>query len=234
MFIAPRDDEVIEARASAAPGTSCSRSATPPRLPRWCSALLAHRAVRGHHPRLRVARAAWRSTGPTTRGMTSPAFSMITGVAVADVLAREVVRVVQRRQRDGGPGHAARARARQTAWPRRCARCSPRSCSSVVVACCAGYLKAVAQRGNFEVVPRRARRARSFSLMTTPSVSKGSVCRLLAPLLAEREHRVDAVASAPVRLHRTAPRAQRLQHRGMGGSFCSVFRGYRCQAPTTT
>ena len=50
--------------------------------------------------------------------------------------------------------------------------------SSVVVACCAGNLKAVAHRGNFAVAPSVSRSARSSTLMTTPSVPKSSVWRL--------------------------------------------------------
>ena len=49
---------------------------------------------------------------------------------------------------------------------------------SVVVACCAGNLNAVAQRGNFAVAPSVSRSARSSTLMTTPSVSNSSACRL--------------------------------------------------------
>jgi hypothetical protein len=52
--------------------------------------------------------------------------------------------------------------------------------SSLVVACCAGNLNAVAHRGNFAVVPRRSRSARSSTFTTTPSVSNSSVCRLSA------------------------------------------------------
>ena len=51
---------------------------------------------------------------------------------------------------------------------------------SVVVACCAGNLKAVAQRGNFAVAPSRSRSARSSTLITTPSVSNSSAWRLSA------------------------------------------------------
>ena len=40
-----------------------------------------------------------------------------------------------------------------------------------VVTCCAGNLKAIAHRGNFEVVPRRSRSAIVLTLITTPSVS---------------------------------------------------------------
>ena len=43
-----------------------------------------------------------------------------------------------------------------------------------------GNLKAVAQRGNFAVVPRRSRSARSSTLTTTPSVSNSSSRRLSA------------------------------------------------------
>ena len=53
--------------------------------------------------------------------------------------------------------------------------------SSRVCACCAGNLNAIAQRGNFEVVPSRSRSARSSTLMTTPSVSNSSVCRRSRP-----------------------------------------------------
>ena len=53
--------------------------------------------------------------------------------------------------------------------------------SSFVCACCAGNLNAVAQRGNFAVVPSRSRSARSSTLMTTPSVSNSSVAPPVAP-----------------------------------------------------
>ena len=52
--------------------------------------------------------------------------------------------------------------------------------SSLVCACCAGNLKAVAQRGNFAVRPSFSRSARSSTLTTTPSVSKSSVRRCSA------------------------------------------------------
>ena len=72
----------------------------------------------------------------------------------------------------------------------------------------AGNLNAIAQRGNFEVAPRRSRSARSSTLMTTPSVSNSSVVPLVLPVVAEREQRLDAVAALPVRLDRQPPPAQ--------------------------
>ena len=51
---------------------------------------------------------------------------------------------------------------------------------SRVCACCAGNLNAVAHRGNLAVAPRRARSARSSTLITTPSVSKSSASRFSA------------------------------------------------------
>ena len=53
-------------------------------------------------------------------------------------------------------------------------------CRTLVCACCAGNLNAVAQRGNFAVAPSRSRNVISSTLMTTPSVSKSSVRRLSA------------------------------------------------------
>src|SRR5687768_18363886 len=45
---------------------------------------------------------------------------------------------------------------------------------SFVVFCSAGNLKAIAERGNLLVAPRRRRWAYESTLMTTPSVSKAS------------------------------------------------------------
>ena len=44
-------------------------------------------------------------------------------------------------------------------------------CRTRVVACCAGNLTAMAQRGNFEVLPARRRSSGSLTLTTTPSIS---------------------------------------------------------------
>ena len=94
-------------------------------------------------------------------------------VAEPDVLARDLVGVVQRGHWRWSTRPAAPARARPPASPRRCARPAARCPSSRVVACCAGNLKAMAQRGNFDVVAqplaigervhldRRRRRSRS-------------------------------------------------------------------------
>ncbi len=73
--------------------------------------------------------------------------------------------------------------------------------SSRVVACCAGNLKAIAQRGNFSVAPSRSRAARSSTLMTTPSVSKSRPWRASAQSRADRRR--------PPRCRRSAPSAAR-------------------------
>ena len=71
--------------------------------------------------------------------------------------------------------------------------------------------------------PRSRRSARSSTLITTPSVSNPSDRRRVLPLAAEVDHRVDAAALAPVRLHRTSPRTQQFQHARMRGRRrCSI------------
>ena len=87
---------------------------------------------------------------------------------------------------------------------------------SSVVTCCAGNLNAVAQRGNLDVDPSRLRSDSASSLTTTPSVSNPSVRRRSRHSSQNVEHLLHALAALPVRFDGQAPRAQGLEHFGVG------------------
>ena len=161
--------------------------------------------------------------GPTTRGITSPAFSMMTGSpgrmslrTMSSGLCSVAIEIVDPATTVGSriaKGVAAPVRPIFTSM-----RCS------IATFCSAGNLTATAHRGNFDVKPRRSRSARSSSLTTTPSVSNSSVARRSrhssqkATTASMPSHRL------PVRLDRTSPGLQRPQQVGMGGHFLSCVR----------
>ena len=127
-----------------------------------------------------MARDDWRrpgSAGPTTRGITSPAFSMITGSPgrmslrmMSSGLCSVAIEMVDPATTVGSSiANGVAAPVRPMLISMRC---------SIAIFRSAGNLNAVAQRGNFEVYPSFSRRAGSFSLITTPSVSNASEPRL--------------------------------------------------------
>ena len=195
----------------AAPGTTCSRSARR-LLPRRA-------AARSRTPGTSSASPTASSRGGRRLehrrddlGMTSPAFSITTRVAsrrslraMSSALCSVAIEIVEPARNTGSStAYGVTAPVRPTFTS---------IFSSVVCACCAGNLNAVAQRGNLAVVPSRSRSARSSTLTTTPSVSNSSSRRFVGPLAAERDDLVDAVAAPPVRLDRQAPVAHRRQQR---------------------
>ena len=182
----------------------------------------ADRARRRHHPRLRESGRSQRSRiGSTTFGITSPAFSMMTRSpsrmslrATSCALCSVAIEIVEPARNTGS------STANGVTAPVRPTLTSIRS--SRVCACCAGNLKAIAQRGNFAVAPSRSRSARSSSLMTTPSVSNGESWRAVRPLVAERD--------APRRCRRSAasaarPAAPRRAQRRRACRLCEAARG---------
>ena len=85
-------------------GSRWRRSGTPPRRPRarrGCRSSDSARASR----RARTTRGAATGTGPTTSGITSAGLVHDDRVALAHVLAADLVRCVQRGAGDGGAGH---------------------------------------------------------------------------------------------------------------------------------
>ena len=206
MFIAPREAKCSRPRCSLAGHDVFSQrqTASSSSRCRWRCRSSGH--VVGHLPRHRVGR-------PAAEHRTDDARNDVAGllddhgVALADVLARDVVGVVQRGHRDRRAGHEHRlehGERRHRAGP---ADVDLDLRSSRVVFCSAGNLNATAQRGNLLVVPSALRRSTSFSLTTTPSVSKSSVAALLGPLGAERDHLVDARRSAASAIPPAGPTA---------------------------
>ena len=113
-------------------------------------------------------------------------------VALADVLAGDVVGVVQRghRDRSSPPTNTGSSMANGVTAPVRPTFTA--ICFSSVVFCSAGNLNAIAQRGNLLVVPSARRRSSASTLITTPSVSKSSVAPLLGPF-ARRTRRASSM-----------------------------------------
>ena len=113
--------------------------------------------------------------GATIFGMTSPPFSSTTVSpsrtsfrATSSALCSVAIEMVEPASRTGSSSaYGVTAPVRPTLTRMR---------RIFVCACCAGNLNAVAQRGNFAVVPSRSRSARSSTLTTTPSVPKSRVC----------------------------------------------------------
>ena len=157
--------------------------------------------------------------GATTRGMTSPAFSMTTVSpsrmslrAMSSALCSVAIEIVEPATNTGSStAYGVFAPVRPTFTSIR---------SSFVCSCCAGNLNAVAHRGNFAVVPSRSRSARSSTLIDDAVGVELELVALLGPVVAERDDRVDALARAPVRLDRQAPRSHRAEHLGVT-SACS-------------
>ena len=202
--------------AAAAPGTTCSRSAR--RLP------LRRAAARCRTPGSRSASPTAReSGGPQAQDRRDDLRDDVAGLLDHDAYRPRGCPCARRPRRcAASPSRSSSRRANtgsSTAYgvtaPVRPTLTS--ICSRLVCACCAGNLNAVAQRGNFAVVPSRSRSARSSTLMTTPSVSNSSVCRVVGPFLAEGDHRVDALAPPPVRFDRQTPlRACAVERLGCG------------------
>ena len=168
----------VRARAAALPGTRRSRSARPPLLPRGAGRCRTP-DTSSASPTARESAGRLLSTGPTTRGMTSPAFSTMTVSparmslrAMSSALWSVAIETVVPPTKIGSStanGVTAPVRPTLTAI----------SFSSVVF-CSAGNLNATAQRGNLLVVPSLRRRSSASTLMTTPSVSKPRPRRLSA------------------------------------------------------
>ena len=117
-------------------------------------------------------------------------------VADPDVLAGDLVGVVQAGPLDGRAGQRDRASGRRPASA--CRSCRPgRVMPTIfVTACSASYLNAITQRGLLLRVPSRSRWPRSSTLMTRPSVWKSSVFRRSAQRLGVLDHLVDRVVDA--------------------------------------
>ena len=98
-------------------------------------------------------------------------------VADADVLAREVLLVVQRRQLHGDAADVDRLERARTGAGRRTCRRSTRSRCSVVTAVVGGNFQAIAQRGSRPTTPSRRCSSKSSTFTTTPSISKSSAPR---------------------------------------------------------
>ena len=99
MFIARRDAKCSRLRRSRAGHAVFTHRQTASSSGR-CSAAAAARALRRASATARRSGPRRESTGPTTFGMTSPPFSMMHVVAGADVAARDLLLVVQRRHLD--------------------------------------------------------------------------------------------------------------------------------------
>ncbi len=119
---------------------------------------------------------AWRSagrsasTGPTTSGITSPALRTTTTSPGRTSLARtwsSLCRVATCTVEP--PTNTGSSWAKGVAFPVR--PIDTRISSSLVVRSSGGNLKAMAQRGAFDVTPSSPRRARSSTFTTTPSTS---------------------------------------------------------------
>ncbi len=147
------------------------------------------------------------STGPTTRGMTSPAFSTSTQSpsrmslrAMSSALCSVAIETVEPARNTGSStanGVTAPVRPTFTSIFR-----------SSVVFCSAGNLKAIAQRGNLLVVPRRAAQRERVDLDDDAVGVEVERAALLGPLAAEGDQRVDARAAAPVRFDGQPPGAE--------------------------
>ena len=84
-----------------------------------------------------------------------------------------------------------------------------------VVACSAGNLKAVAQRGKLRGRPEPLAQREIVDLDDDAVGVELERPALVGPFLAERDQRVDADAAPPMRLHRQAPLAHRPEHLGV-------------------
>ena len=148
----------------------------------------------------------------TTFGMTSPAFSIRTIVAGADVLARDFLRVVQRRPRDrrAGQEHRLEHGVRRH-----------RAGAADVDADLEQLRRRLLRRELVGEGPARKLRRRAGLLAPRDVVQldddavglERQVVPRVDPLAAERDHRVDAVAAPPVRLDRQRPARERLERR---------------------
>ena len=117
-------------------------------------------------------------------------------LAGPDVLAREVLLVVKRRQLDRHAAHGdGLEHAHRGAGRRTCRRStSPsRACVTAVVG---GNFHATAQRGSRPTEPSRRCSSRSSTLTTTPSISKSSSPRRRCHSQALRDHLVLAAPAA--------------------------------------
>ena len=205
--------EMLEARAAASPDTTCSRSATPLRL----SARTSSRWHRGQC--LGISQRAERPDRPghNTNDLGNDVARLFDddAIAVADVLPRHLVRVVQGRHRHGRPGDEDRLQNGERRDGAGAADVDVDLLMRVVSACSGGNLKAMAHRGNFDVVPSRPRRAMSSSLTTTPSVSNGSTRAAVDRFsLHSLQYSITSsmpVSALPVGLHRQPPSLEVLQ-----------------------
>ena len=114
--------------------------------------------------------------GATTRGITSPAFSMTTVSPFAEVLARDVLGVVQRRHRDRGSGEEHRLEDR-VGRVRAGASDVHLDPQELGVRLLRRELEGGRPARKLRGGPEPLRSARSSTLMTTPSVSNSQARR---------------------------------------------------------
>ena len=170
-------------------------------------------ACGGHHPGTRI-RGPKAENRPNHLGNTSPPFSMTTVSpsrmsrrATSCSLWSVAIEIVDPASRTGS------RTAKGVTAPVRPTLTSMRT--SLVCACWAGNLKAVAHRGNLAVAPEPLTYCQVVNFDDDAVGIEFESLPLVGPFLAEGDDGLDAFAALPVRFDRKTPVAHRGQHRGV-------------------
>ena len=209
MFIAPRDAKCSRPRRSFDGHELFSHRQTASSSG-FLQLAAADRARRRHHPRLGTIGGSGIRRSDDARDHVAGLLDDH-GLAGANVLADDVVGVVQRRHRDGRSGDDGRLEHRE-----RRGRAGPADVDLDAMQHRDFPLGGKLERGG---PPRELRGVSElFAQRRIVQLDHDAVglererASSLAPLLAKRDHRVDAVALLPVRLDRQPPLREVLQH----------------------